>query len=87
MSNKVTYIYDPLVADHHYGPGHPMKPKRLGLTTELVLSYGLDRKMNIVRFVCLYMYIYIYIIFIYNSFCSFFKKHYILFKIVFSFYF
>lgn len=31
----------------HYGEGHPMKPHRLRLTHQLLLSYGLYRKMDV----------------------------------------
>ena len=34
---------------YHYGPGHPMKPHRLRLTHHLLLSYGLYRKMQVLR--------------------------------------
>mmetsp|Transcript_16605 Transcript_16605/g.30441 ORF Transcript_16605/g.30441 Transcript_16605/m.30441 type:complete len:402 (-) Transcript_16605:1122-2327(-) len=48
MSGKkrVSYFYDPEFPLHHYEPGHPMKPPRLLLTHNLVLSYGLYRKMD-----------------------------------------
>ena len=45
---RVTYFHD---ADHmgtyYYGPGHPMKPHRLQMTHNLVLSYQLYRKMEV----------------------------------------
>ena len=34
------------VGHFYYGPGHPMKPHRLKLTHNLVLNYGLYRKME-----------------------------------------
>ena len=43
---RVSYFYDAEFPLHHYGPGHPMKPARLLLTHNLVLSYGLHRKMD-----------------------------------------
>ncbi|XP_030844545.1 histone deacetylase 3 [Strongylocentrotus purpuratus] len=50
MSNKtIAYFYDADVGNFHYGPGHPMKPHRLALTHNLVLNYGLYKKMQIYR--------------------------------------
>lgn len=50
MSRKVvSYFYDPDVGNFHYGPGHPMKPHRLAVINSLILSYGLDKKMQIYR--------------------------------------
>lgn len=47
--NKVAYFYDADVANFHYGHLHPMKPHRLALTHNLVLSYGLYEKMDVYR--------------------------------------
>lgn len=33
MSRRVSYFYDPDVGNFHYGPGHPMKPHRLSVST------------------------------------------------------
>ncbi|XP_072016454.1 histone deacetylase 3-like [Amphiura filiformis] len=50
MSNKkIAYFYDSDVGNFHYGPGHPMKPHRLSLTHNLVLSYGLYKKLQVYR--------------------------------------
>jgi histone deacetylase 1/2 len=46
---RVSYFYDNDFPNQHYGPGHPMKPARLLLTHNLVLSYGLHRKMECFR--------------------------------------
>jgi histone deacetylase 1/2 len=46
---RVAYYYDSDVPNKHYGPGHPMKPQRLRLTHELILSYGLFRQMDILQ--------------------------------------
>ena len=46
---RVSYFYDPDVGNYHYGPNHPMKPHRLALTHNLVLNYGLYKKMEIYR--------------------------------------
>ncbi|XP_063687934.1 histone deacetylase 3-like [Bolinopsis microptera] len=50
MSKKrVSYFYDPEVGNFHYGANHPMKPHRLALTHDLVIGYGLYRKMSVFR--------------------------------------
>jgi len=46
---KVSYYYDCDVWNYYYGANHPMKPFRLNLTHELLLTYGLYRKMEIYR--------------------------------------
>lgn len=46
---KVCYFYDQDVPNYYYGPNHPMKPFRLRLTHELIVGYGLYRKMNVFR--------------------------------------
>ncbi|KAJ1672890.1 histone deacetylase, partial [Spiromyces aspiralis] len=45
----VAYFYDPDVGNYHYGPAHPMKPHRIRMTHNLVMSYGLYKKMAIYR--------------------------------------
>ena len=42
----VSYHYNPRVEQHHFGRSHPMKPWRLQLTKQLVLSYGLEHAMD-----------------------------------------
>ena len=44
---RVSYFYDPEVGNFHYGANHPMKPHRLALTHDLVIGYGLYRKMSV----------------------------------------
>ncbi|KAJ2366824.1 histone deacetylase, partial [Coemansia sp. RSA 2607] len=39
----------PDVGNFHYGPGHPMKPHRIRMTHNLVMSYELYKKMSIYR--------------------------------------
>ncbi|KAJ1966354.1 histone deacetylase [Dipsacomyces acuminosporus] len=46
---SVAYFYDPDVGNFHYGPGHPMKPHRIRMTHNLVMSYELYKKMSIYR--------------------------------------
>ncbi|EOD19100.1 hypothetical protein EMIHUDRAFT_419321 [Emiliania huxleyi CCMP1516] len=37
------------MGSYYYGPGHPMKPHRLAMTHNLILSYHLYRKMEVCR--------------------------------------
>uniref|UniRef100_A0AC35TI02 Histone deacetylase n=1 Tax=Rhabditophanes sp. KR3021 TaxID=114890 RepID=A0AC35TI02_9BILA len=46
---KVAYYYDNDVGNYYYGQGHPMKPHRIRMTHNLVLNYGLYRKMEVYR--------------------------------------
>jgi histone deacetylase 1/2 len=46
---KVCYYYDGDIGNYYYGQGHPMKPHRIRMTHNLVLNYGLYRKMEIYR--------------------------------------
>ncbi|GAM21978.1 hypothetical protein SAMD00019534_051530 [Acytostelium subglobosum LB1] len=46
---KVCYFYDSEVGNHFYGQNHPMKPHRMRMTHNLVLNYGLYKKMQIFR--------------------------------------
>lgn len=46
---RVAYFYDPEVGNYHYGQGHPMKPHRVRMTHNLVVNYGLYRKMEVFR--------------------------------------
>ncbi|KAJ6244772.1 histone deacetylase rpd3 [Anaeramoeba flamelloides] len=48
MSNrKVSYFYDSGIGKFNYGGDHPMKPKRIRLTNDLITGYGLHSKMKI----------------------------------------
>lgn len=44
---NVSFHYNPHVEYHHFGSSHPMKPWRLTLTKQLVLSYGLEYAMDL----------------------------------------
>ena len=46
---RVSYFYNNDVGLYYYGPGHPMKPHRLRMTHQLLLGYGLYRKMEVYR--------------------------------------
>ncbi|CAL8297327.1 unnamed protein product [Lota lota] len=37
------------VGNYYYGQGHPMKPHRIRMTHNLLLNYGLYRKMEIYK--------------------------------------
>lgn len=41
----VAYFLNENVSAFHYGEGHPMKPARIALTHNLVIGYGMDKKM------------------------------------------
>ena len=46
---RVSYFYQGEVGLYYYGPGHPMKPHRLRMTHQLLLAYGLYRKMEVFK--------------------------------------
>jgi histone deacetylase 1/2 len=46
---RVCYFYDSDIGNYYYGQGHPMKPHRIRMAHNLLLSYGLYRKMEIYR--------------------------------------
>lgn len=46
---KVAYFYDEEIGNFYYGIGHPMKPHRIRMAHNLILSYGLYKKMEIYR--------------------------------------
>ena len=45
-SHTVSFHYNAAVEQHHFGRSHPMKPWRLQLTKQLILSYGLQHAME-----------------------------------------
>ncbi|ODQ54156.1 histone deacetylase Clr6 [Saitoella complicata NRRL Y-17804] len=47
--SRVSYFYDTDVGNYHYGPGHPMKPHRMRMTHNLILNYGLDKKLDVLK--------------------------------------
>eukprot|EP01100_Stratorugosa_tubuloviscum_P013394 TRINITY_DN6682_c0_g1_i1.p1 TRINITY_DN6682_c0_g1~~TRINITY_DN6682_c0_g1_i1.p1 ORF type:complete len:455 (+),score=176.34 TRINITY_DN6682_c0_g1_i1:26-1390(+) len=50
MSNKrVCYYYDSEIGNFYYGKGHPMKPHRIRMAHNLIVNYGLYKKMQIYR--------------------------------------
>ncbi|KAG6589425.1 Histone deacetylase 6, partial [Cucurbita argyrosperma subsp. sororia] len=46
---RVTYFYEPTIGDYYYGQGHPMKPHRIRMAHNLIVHYGLHRRMEINR--------------------------------------
>jgi len=46
---KICYFYDSDIGNFYYGNGHPMKPHRIRMTHNLLLNYGLYKKMEIFR--------------------------------------
>eukprot|EP00049_Salpingoeca_infusionum_P018273 m.356486 g.356486 ORF g.356486 m.356486 type:complete len:510 (-) comp17552_c0_seq1:385-1914(-) len=46
---RVSYYYDGDVGNYYYGPGHPMKPHRIRMAHNLLLNYGLYKKMEVYR--------------------------------------
>jgi histone deacetylase 1/2 len=46
---KICYYYDGDIGNYYYGQGHPMKPQRIRMCHNLLLNYGLYRKMEIYR--------------------------------------
>lgn len=43
----MAYFYDDTIGNFNYGPDHPMKPKRISMTHELIVSYGMYKHMDI----------------------------------------
>jgi|UniRef100_A0AC35FXV5 histone deacetylase 1/2 len=49
FKRRIAYYYDGDVGNYYYGQGHPMKPHRIRMCHNLLLNYGLYRKMEIFR--------------------------------------
>lgn len=47
MSRKVSYFYDNDIGSFYYGADHPMKPFRIKMAHQLIVNYGLYRKMHV----------------------------------------
>ena len=47
LIQSLTFTGD--IGNYYYGQGHPMKPHRIRMTHNLLLNYGLYRKMEIYR--------------------------------------
>ncbi|KAJ2701487.1 histone deacetylase (class I) Clr6 [Coemansia sp. IMI 203386] len=48
-SRRVTYFYDEDVGSYNYGYDHCMKPFRIRMAHSIITSYGLDKKMAVIR--------------------------------------
>ena len=46
---QVGYVYNPLIETYNYGHNHPMKPKRVGMTHDLISGYGLLAHLSIYK--------------------------------------
>jgi histone deacetylase 1/2 len=46
---RVSYFYDSDVGSFHYGQGHPMKPHRVRMAHNLIVSYNLYKDMDVFR--------------------------------------
>ena len=46
MTNRVAYVYHSDLPNHYYDVSHPMKPSRIRMAHNLVLSYGLFNHMD-----------------------------------------
>lgn len=47
VSLRIFYLILGDVGSYYYGPEHPMKPFRIKMAHQLILSYGLYRKMSV----------------------------------------
>lgn len=47
--SRVCYFYDSDIGSYYYGAGHPMKPHRLRMTHNLLLTYGMYKKLEVFR--------------------------------------
>ncbi|TPX42106.1 hypothetical protein SeMB42_g01200 [Synchytrium endobioticum] len=50
QKRKVSYHYHPDIGNYHYGPQHPMKPHRIRMAHNLIVNFGLFKKLEIARF-------------------------------------
>ena len=46
---RIAYMYSETIGQHYYAQNHPMKPSRLALTHDLVMSYQLHKEMSIYK--------------------------------------
>lgn len=49
MAPRVSYIFDGSTGAYSYHLLHPMKPHRIKMAHDLIVGYGLDRHMDVVR--------------------------------------
>ncbi|KAH9552486.1 hypothetical protein CY35_09G069300 [Sphagnum magellanicum] len=46
---RVAYYYDEEVGNYYYGQGHAMKPHRIRMAHSLIVRYGVDKHMEVLR--------------------------------------
>lgn len=49
MKRKVAYIYEPEIEAYNFGPDHPMKPKKVAMTHDIVEKSDLLHFMDLYR--------------------------------------
>ena len=47
MKRKVAYVYSPEIENYNYGPDHPMKPKKVAMTNDIVEHFDLLQHMSL----------------------------------------
>ena len=47
MNKKVAYIYNPEIESYCYGPDHPMKPKKIAMTHDIINKSGMLSLMDL----------------------------------------
>ena len=47
IKRKVAYLYDPEIESFNFGPNHPMKPKKVAMTHDIIQESNLLQHMNI----------------------------------------
>ena len=47
MPSRVAYFHDHEIGSFYYGADHPMKPFRIKMAHQLIVNYGLYRKMSV----------------------------------------
>ena len=49
LKKNIVYYYDDMIGTFHYATGHPMKPFRATMTYELLKTYNILPKLDIVN--------------------------------------
>ena len=47
IKRKVAYVYDPDIESYNFGPNHPMKPKKVAMTHDIIEKSYLLENMSI----------------------------------------
>ncbi len=48
-NRRTVYFYHDDIGNFNYGSDHPMKPKRIAMTHELIVSYNLYKDLNVYK--------------------------------------